>query len=352
MFIQQLRLTNFKNHEKKVFHFNEKMVAFIGLNGVGKTNCLDAIYFLCIGKSYFTSKDVNCIYNGQDFFRIEMLFNEKEKNVLVLETGKKKRIETNGNEIKKLSHFVGKYPVVIIAPNDNMLILGGSEERRKYIDQCLAQTDGVYLENIMKYNKVLKQRNSLLKNAEEKGMDKVLLQIYNEDLNQTAHYIYTKRKEFIEKVIPILESTYAYLSAEAEHVNLTYKSDLEKGEFLKKLEENFQKDILLKRTTKGIHKDDLVFEIENFSLKDYGSQGQQKTYLLALKLAQFQYIKNCTGKTPIFIVDDIFDKLDGQRSKKLMQFLQKEQGQVFLSNTTSSIFDTFEMKQLQIIELN
>lgn len=353
MFIHKLQLTNYKNHENKVFSFKERINAFVGLNGVGKTNILDAIYFLCIGKSYFSAFDKYGVKHNESFFRLVTEIEDEELNEIVLtfEQGKRKKITVNDVLLNRAAEHIGKFPIVVVAPNDNMLILGGSAERRKFIDLSISQLDQEYLSNLIKYNSSLSQRNALLKQVEKKGLDKTLLAIYNNDLVKYGQFVFEKRKMFIENIEAFFKESFQYLSAKDEGFTIEYKSDLFKSNFLELLEDSLQKDLILKRTNKGIHKDDLIFKMDNELLKDFGSQGQQKTFLLALKLTQFNFLKAQLNKVPLFIIDDIFDKLDTERSKNLIQFLVQQNSQVFISNTDSHIFQELIDVPVEIFEV-
>lgn len=353
MFIRKLQLTNFKNHQKKVFSFDESMVAFVGLNGVGKTNILDAIYVLCIGKSFFNTSDNNCILQGEDFYRLSMdvVEDSSSKLVLTYEKGKRKRILVNEVPYAKNSDHVGHFPAVMVSPNDNQLILGTSEDRRKFIDLSLSQISAPYLAHLLKYNSILKQRNALLKQAEEKGLDKNLLAIYNEGLCEHGQFIHELRKVFFQDIQAYFEKSFEFLAAKNENYSLSYKSDLIEGNFKEILEKSLQKDLILRRTTKGIHRDDVLFKMNGESLKEFGSQGQQKTFLLALKLTQFNFLKARLNKVPLFIIDDVFDKLDSKRSQNLVRFLVEQKGQVFISNTDNHIFQHVMELAIQIIEV-
>ena len=353
MFIRKLQLTNFKNHQKKVFSFDESMVAFVGLNGVGKTNILDAIYMLSIGKSFFNTSDNNCILQGENFYRLSMDVEDDSlfKLVISYEPGKRKRILVNEIPYAKNSDHVGHFPAVMVSPNDNQLILGTSEDRRKFIDLSLSQISAPYLAHLLKYNSILKQRNALLKQAEEKGLDKNLLAIYNEGLCEHRQFIHELRKVFFNVIQAYFEKSFEFLAAKNENYSLSYKSDLIEGNFKEILEKSLQKDLILRRTTKGIHRDDVLFKMNGESLKEFGSQGQQKTFLLALKLTQFNFLKARLNKVPLFIIDDVFDKLDSKRSQNLVRFLVGQKGQVFISNTDNHIFQHVMELAIQIIEV-
>ncbi|MDA9952138.1 DNA replication and repair protein RecF [Chitinophagales bacterium] len=353
MFIRKLHITNYKNHEKKVFSFNEDTCAFIGLNGVGKTNILDAIYMLCIGKSFFSSSDKNCIKQGESFFRLQIYMDQSEHKELIItaESSKRKKIVLDGIQHVKNANHLGIFPVVVVSPNDHVLITGSAEERRKFIDQTLSQLSRDYLNALLQYNASLKQRNALLKQAEEKGLDKNLLSIYNDSLHKNGVFIYQSRHRFFENIKSFFKESFIALSAKDEGFTLSYTSHLAEKSLSQLLDETLKKDIILRRTTKGIHRDDVKFEMSGESLKDFGSQGQQKTVLLALKLAQFNFLKAQLNKVPLFIIDDIFDKLDMKRSQNLMNFLINQQGQVFISHTDKDMFQNISSAPVQVIDI-
>lgn len=350
MFIRKLHLTNYKNHEKKVFSFDNDVTAFVGLNGVGKTNILDAIYMLCIGKSYFSSSDKHCVRHGESFFRLSMEVSDSaHKNVvLTYEMGKRKKIVVDDLQLRKSSEHIGRFPTVVVSPNDHILITGSADERRKFIDQSLSQLSTEYLQDLINYNNALKQRNAMLKQAEEFGLDQGLLAIYNEKLDAHGTRIFQSRSNFFNQIEDFFKESFKALSSKDEGFSMTYKSHLEEGSLLKQLKENLSRDLILRRTSKGIHKDDVKFNMTGGLIKDFGSQGQQKTFLFALKLTQFNFFKAQLKKVPLFIIDDIFDKLDQERSQNLIKFLIKQQGQVFISNTDEHIFQSVINVPVQI----
>ena len=355
MNIHKIHIINYKNHKKKSLDFHKSIICIVGENGIGKTNILDAIYYSCMGKSYFTSSDKNCVNYKNSFFRIETSFltSEKEQNLIVTyEKGKRKKIVLDDLQIKKLSDFMGTFPIVVIAPDDNIILLGGSEERRKIIDQTIIQTNKEYFIKLMEYNKIISQRNALLKNSYNGNLDIHLLEIYNENLIPLAEYINLKRKEFIVDLLPFFNKAYASISNEKEIFEINYISKLNSYSYRELLTSNFEKDKILKRTTTGIHKDDLDFFMNNVKIKTFGSQGQQKTFLLALKLAQHDYLQNKLSKSVFFIIDDIFDKIDSERSENLISFVSQHIGQVFVSYTNKNILEKkFKNIDYQLIEL-
>ncbi len=338
MFLKKLSIVNYKNISSKDFLFEANINCFVGNNGIGKTNLLDAIYHLGMGKSYFNPSAVQNIRHGEEFYMIEGLFdrNEREEQIVCsIKKGQKKIIKCNGKTYDKIADHVGKYPIVIISPADQDLILDGSEVRRKFLDSVISQTDASYLDKLMRYNRVLLQRNTILKHfAESQIFDFETLSIYDIQLTELGQHIYEKRKQFMNVFLPIFQYQYQYISEQKESVSLTYESALHQTDLATLLKQNINKDRALQYTSNGIHKDDLLFEIEGFPMKKYGSQGQQKSFLIALKLSQFEIIKKQLKVIPIFLLDDIFDKLDDNRVAKLVSLVtQKHFGQLFITDT-------------------
>jgi len=338
MYLKKIALVNYKNFDTTEFVFDEKINCFVGNNGAGKTNVLDAIYHLAFAKGYFNSVSGQNIKHGQDFFLIEGVFEKFNKEELLscsLKRGQKKVVKRNGKEYEKISNHIGLIPLVIISPADTNLITEGSDVRRKFIDGVIAQSDKLYLQNLIKYNKVLSQRNSLLKYfALNHTFDALNLNIYNEQLIEIGSKIYLKRKEFLAKFIPIFKESYKHIAGVDGNVDLQYKSHLDSVDFKTLLADSLEKDCFLQYTSVGIHKDDLLYTIEGHAIKKFGSQGQQKSYLVALKLAQFDFIKKQMNTIPILLLDDIFDKLDASRVEKLIALVNEDAfGQVFISDT-------------------
>lgn len=338
MFLKKLSLINYKNFSSKNFDFDAKINCFVGQNGIGKTNILDAIYHLSFGKSYFNPIATQNIKHGEDFFVIEGNFdkNEREEKITCsLKKGMKKIIKKNGKSYDKLSNHIGFLPLVIISPSDRDLITEGSDTRRKFIDGVISQSDKEYLQTLLKYNKILSQRNSLLKYfAANHTFDKTTLGIYNEQLNGYGTEIFNKRIAFLETFIPIFKEQYKAISGGNEEVDLVYDSKLQNNDLLSLLEQNIDKDRALQYTSVGVHKDDLNFDLEEYPIKKFGSQGQQKSFLIALKLAQFHFIKKQASTTPILLLDDVFDKLDENRVSHIIQLVNDEHfGQLFISDT-------------------
>lgn len=338
MFLKNLSLINYKNFSAQNFEFEPKINCFVGNNGVGKTNVLDAIYYLAFGKSYFNPIASQNIKHEEDFFVIDGVFEKEqreEKIVCSLKKGNKKVIKRNGKAYEKFSDHIGFLPLVIISPADRDLILEGSDTRRRFMDAVLSQADQRYLQALINYNKVLVQRNALLKYFfVNHKFDKSTLIVYNEQLHTYGTEIFEKRKSFLDLFIPIFKEQYKAISGGRETVSIGYDSGLLGQDLLTLLSDNVEKDRAAQYTTVGIHKDDLSFEIQTHAVKKYGSQGQQKSFLIALKLAQFNFIKERAGTTPILLLDDIFDKLDEERVAQIIALVDDEKfGQLFISDT-------------------
>jgi DNA replication and repair protein RecF len=338
MILKSLSLVNYKNFESQSFNFNDKINCFVGNNGVGKTNILDAIYHLSFGKSYFNPVALQNIKHNEDFFVINGEYDKADKTeniVISLKRGQKKVIKRNGKAYEKFSEHIGFLPLVIISPADRDLIIEGSSTRRKFIDSVISQSDKSYLSYLINYNKVLAQRNALLKYfALNHTFNADTLEVYNEQLTEYGSVIYEKRAAFLQAFIPIFKSKYEAISNGNEQVNLVYESHLSEDNLNTLLAKNINKDKALQYTSVGVHKDDLVFNIEGHPVKKFGSQGQQKSFLIALKLAQFDFIKAQSGVNPILLLDDIFDKLDEQRVAQIIKLVDNENfGQLFISDT-------------------
>jgi len=338
MFLKKLFLINYKNFDSQNFDFDEKINCLVGPNGIGKTNVLDAVYHLTFGKSYFNPVSTQNIRHNEDFFVIDGEFQKKEREekiVCSLKRGTKKIIKRNGKAYDRLSEHIGLLPLVIISPADRDLILEGSDTRRKFIDGVISQSDKKYLEDLIRYQKVLAQRNSLLKYfAANRTFDKDTLSVYNTQLENYGTDIFNKRVSFLEAFIPIFKKQYVEISGGNEEVSLVYESKLLHEGLLPLLEKSVEKDRALQYTTVGIHKDDLGFEIAGHPIKKFGSQGQQKSFLIALKFAQFHFIKEESKTTPILLLDDIFDKLDEHRVGHIVALVDNENfGQIFISDT-------------------
>ena len=338
MFLKKISLFNYKNFSEANFEFDAKINCFVGKNGIGKTNVLDAIYHLANGKSYFNPLAVQNIKHNEEFFVIDGEFDKNERTEQIVSSfkkGQKKILKRNGKAYDKFSDHIGFIPLVIISPADNDLITEGSETRRKFIDNVISQLDASYLQQLIQYHKIIVQRNALLKYfALNRVFENDTLAIYNEQLDGLGQHIFEKRKEFITDFLPIFNKYHQIITDSSETVQLVYESHLSEKTTLQLLEENINKDRALQYTSVGIHKDDLLFQIDHYPIKKFGSQGQQKSFLIALKLAQFEFVKKQSGEKPILLFDDIFDKLDETRVSKIVEMVnQQEFGQLFISDT-------------------
>jgi DNA replication and repair protein RecF len=336
--LKNISLTQFKNYGQKQFLFNEKVVAICGNNGIGKTNLLDAIHYLCFTKSYFTKMDANNVMHGQQGFRVlgEMQKNDEPFtiNCVLRETGKKE-LQVNGTTCAKFSSHIGQFPLVMIAPDDVALITDGSEERRKFVDTLICQLNADYLHQLISYNKVLLQRNSLLKQfAEAQQRNMPLLEVLDEQLMESGNKIFATRNKVLQTLLPLVGKYYSEIAAQEEGLALQYESSLHTQTFGQLLQQNREKDFLSQRTNGGIHKDDLGFTLQDEPFKQTASQGQRKSLLFALKLAEFDMLQKNKGFSPLLLLDDIFEKLDAQRMHNLLQKVCIEnQGQVFITDT-------------------
>lgn len=338
MVLKSLSLLNYKNFEAENFEFDPNINCFTGHNGVGKTNALDAIYHLSFGKSYFNPITSQNIRHGEDFFVVEGQYEKSErpeKIIVSAKKGQKKIIKRNGKAYHKFSQHIGFLPLVIISPADRDLIIEGSDTRRKFIDGVISQGNSNYLQDILAYGKILTQRNSLLKYfAVNHTWDKDTLAVYDAQLSELGERIHTTRKDFLKAFTPIFLEKYIAISSGNEEVGLDYKSQLKEGAMESLLQQNVTKDKLSQYTSVGTHKDDLIFTIDSHPIKKFGSQGQQKSFLIALKLAQFDFIKNLNNVHPILLLDDIFDKLDEERVAHIIKLVDDENfGQLFISDT-------------------
>jgi len=338
MFLKNISLFNYKNYTEADFEFDTKINCFVGKNGVGKTNILDAVYHLANGKSYFNPISNQNIKHGEEFFVIDGNFEKEdraEQIICSMKKGQKKVLKRNGKIYEKFSDHIGFIPLVIISPADRDLIIEGSDTRRKFLDNVISQSDNVYLRWLIQYQKALSQRNALLKYFFlNRVFDIDTLSIYNEQLYEYGQQIFEKRKDFLLKFIHIFNQFHQEITDSAEKVQLVYQSDLFEKDTLALLEENITRDKMLQYTSVGVHKDDLSFEIEGHPIKKFGSQGQQKSFLIALKLAQFEFVKTQSGEKPILLFDDIFDKLDEHRVSKIIEMVNKDEfGQLFISDT-------------------
>ncbi len=338
MFLEKIKLRNFKNHALAGLEAPSRLNILIGANGSGKTNFLDALYLLCQTKSFLLIADQQLVRKGADFFRIEAVSREDSEIVYleaVYSPAGKKEIRTDHEPVKRLSDFIGRFPVVLISPEDSGLILSGSEERRKFMDYTISQTSPEYLETLMQYNRVLQQRNALLRALRpHERPEELQLAYFNQVLAACGEKIHQSRKAFLSELLPSFNALYAEISMEREKIEIEYQSQLNENRLADLLAGGLEKDILLQRTDWGIHKDELHFILDGRRIRKFASQGQQKTMLFSLRLAQFDWIKRHSRKIPLLLIDDIFDKLDENRMEKLIGLIYSDfTGQVFITDT-------------------
>ncbi len=359
LMLQKISITHFKNYDFKSFNFTKNVIGICGLNGIGKTNLLDAIYYCCFTKSYFTNTDSLNVNFEKEGFRLEAYFknNEEEQKIICINRGTgKKEFSVNDIQYEKLSQHIGKFPAVIIAPDDVEIITGGSEDRRRYLDTIICQLDDEYLHQLIMYNKIMQQRNSLLKRFAEHGnVDKTLLDVINQQLINPGKIIFEKRDSYTKKLIPLIENFYYKIADNNEAIAFNYVSHLQTEIFENLLTQTYQRDCILQRTSTGIHKDDVHFLLNSQPFKTIASQGQRKSLLFALKLAQYQLLKNCKSYNPILLLDDVFEKLDEKRMYRLLHWICKEnEGQVFITDTHKqrliNIFEELEV-DVEIVQL-
>jgi DNA replication and repair protein RecF len=341
MHLERLMLLNFKNYSDLDLRFSPGVNCFTGPNGSGKTNLLDAVHYLGFSKSFLLANENQNIRNNEDFFQISGWFNRNDEAHEIscnLRRNQRKQFFRNKKEYGKLAEHIGLLPMVVSSPLDVQLLYDGSEERRRFLNSVISQTDRAYLNDLIAYNRILIQRNSLLRQAGKVGMpDELTLEIYNEQLAVLSDRIYNKRINFIQAFQPVFTSYYRIISDDAETITLNYTSQLMLGETLNLLKNSISRDLALGYTTQGIHKDDLDFQIEGNKLKQFGSQGQQKSFLVSLKLAQFEYLYKHHALKPILLLDDIFDKLDAERTRQLVHLVAEEHfGQIFITDTHSN----------------
>ena len=359
LFVQSISVFQFKNYNQQEFHFTENIIGICGRNGVGKTNLIDAIHYLCFTKSYFTRDSLATQY-GQQGFRIEghlVLQDKKEKAVCILRETGKKEFSVDDELYTKFSKHIGRYPCVVIAPDDVQLIIGNSDERRKFIDTLLAQLDHSYLQSLIDYTKILQQRNSFLRNYNDGfgNRDLSVLDVLDGQLSKEGNYIFEKRRDFLLGFLPVVKKLYNEIAQQYEPINLFYESELQMATLEELLRNNRQKDLLVQRTSTGIHRDDLVFSLGEQPFKSIASQGQRKSLLFALKLAEMEALKEEKKRTPLLLLDDVFEKLDEERINNLLiQVTTENDGQIFITDTNCRrLTDQLEKlkKPFQLIEL-
>ena len=348
MILKRISILNYKNLEQVELDFSAKMNCFIGQNGMGKTNLLDAVYYLSFCKSATNPIDSQNMMHHQDFFVIQGFYETESGDAEEIYCGmkrrQKKQFKRNKKEYTRLSDHIGFIPLVMVSPSDAELISGGSEERRRFMDVVISQYDKEYLEALIRYNKALQQRNTLLKN--EQGFDEELMEVWEEMMAASGEVVYRKRCAFIEEFIPIFQTFYSQISQNKEEVGLVYESHAQQGNLVQLLKESRQRDRIMGYSLKGIHKDDLLMQLEDYPIKKEGSQGQNKTYLIALKLAQFDFLRR-TGShtTPLLLLDDIFDKLDASRVEQIVKLVSGDKfGQIFITDTNRDHLDQIMQK--------
>lgn len=343
MWLKRISILSYKNLEEVELSFSRKLNCIIGKNGMGKTNLMDAVYYLSFSKSATNPIDSQNIQHGHEFFVIQGFYEtdhgEPEEVYCGLKRKQKKQFKRNKKEYSRLSDHIGLIPLVMVSPADSILIGGGSEERRRFMDVVISQFDREYLDALIRYNKALQQRNALLK-ADMEPDDELML-VWEEMMAAAGAVVYRKRKEFIDEFIPVFQSYYSYISQDREQVSLSYESHLEQADLLTLLKENRQRDRIMGYSLKGVHKDDLIMKLGEFPIKREGSQGQNKTYLIALKLAQFDFLKRTGSQTtPLVLLDDIFDKLDALRVEQIVKLVSGDNfGQIFITDTNREHLD-------------
>lgn len=343
MYLQKLSLVNFKNITEAELGFCRKLNCFVGDNGAGKTNVIDAIYYLSMCKSAFNLTDGQSIRHGGDFFVLEGQYtigeDRRESIYCGFKRGNGKILKRNSKEYEKLSEHIGLLPVVLVSPSDTTLINESGEDRRRYLNSLLSQLNREYLNTLIKYNHILAERNKLLKQPDSSGFSDIM-EVLDMQLVDLGNKIYNRRKELIADLTPIVEQYYAALSNERETIGLSYKSDLNDSPFEDLLKASYERDRIMQHTTVGIHRDDIQMRISEHALRKFGSQGQQKSFLVALKLAQFEIINSRCGYKPILLLDDIFDKLDMQRVERLIRLVSDERfGQIFITDSNKVRLD-------------
>ena len=337
MWLEKVGLLNFKNYEEVAIDFSQHINCFVGENGSGKTNLLDVIYYLSFTKSAFSSTEQQNMKHGTALFLVKGTFHKQGEVYDVqfsLQRGQKKDARNSRVPYDKLSEHIGRFPAVLISPDDTDLIRERSESRRRFFDSIISQINRAYLDDLIRYNHVLRQRNSLLKQfADRHTYDRDLLDSYSTQLLTLGHQIYEARRSFIVQFIPLFEQHYRYLSDDKETVSIEYQSHFARSDSQDAFYRAYPRDLALQRTTQGTHRDDFVFEIAQYPVKKYGSQGQQKSFVIALKLAQFEIIHQQTGIKPLLLLDDIFDKLDDHRIAQLTRLVIAQTfGQLFLTD--------------------
>ena len=343
MQLDKLSIINYKNIQAATLDLSPKLNCFIGHNGEGKTNLLDAVYYLSFCKSAFNPKDSEVMRHDADYFVLEGDYTtdvgEHEQVYCGMKRGTKKHFKRNKKEYRRLSQHIGLVPLIFVSPADATLIEGGSEERRKLMDVVISQYDTPYIESLSRYNKALQQRNSLLKQEEEP--DSTLLELLEMQMAEHGEVVYRKRAAFVEELMPVFQRIYQTICSDREQVSLEYVSHCQRGSLLDVIQRDRAKDRIMGYSLHGTHKDDLVMKLGGYPMKREGSQGQNKTYVLALKLAQFDFLRRTAGNnTPLLLLDDIFDKLDSSRVEQIVRLVSGDDfGQIFITDTNRDHLD-------------
>ena len=343
MILKKLSIVNFKNIRAASLSMSPKLNCLIGHNGVGKTNFLDAVYYLSFCRSAFNPIDSQLIEHESDFFMLEGEYSDESGEPTAvycgMKRGSKKHFKRNKKEYKRLSEHIGLIPLVFVSPSDTILIEGQSEERRRLMDVVISQYDRAYMDSLTRYGKALQQRNTLLRMEEEP--DWQLMQIWEEQMAAEGERIYQRRRAFVDELIPTFQHIYQVISGNREQVSLRYVSHCERGPLLDVIQRDRMKDRAVGYSLHGVHRDDLEMMLGGFSMKREGSQGQNKSFVLALKLAQFSFLKRAnTHTTPMLLLDDIFDKLDAQRVEQIVGLVTSEEfGQIFITDTNRDHLD-------------
>ncbi|MDO9154063.1 MAG: DNA replication and repair protein RecF [Paludibacter sp.] len=341
MRLDSLSILNYKNIGEANLEFSPNINCFIGDNGMGKTNILDAIYYLSFCKSHSNPIDSQNIMHDAEFFMLHgkyNLHNSVEEIYCGMKRKQKKQFKRNKKEYDRLSEHIGLLPLVLVSPDDAVLISEGSDERRKFMDGVISQYNHTYLEHLLNYNIALQQRNALLK--QDLGADTALYEIWEDKMAFHGTYIYEQRKSFINDFVPLFQKYYSRISCGNEKINLSYQSQLDTKDIRLSLSASRQRDQILGYSTQGIHRDELEMLLDNHPIKRVGSQGQNKTCLISLKLAQFNFLKRIHNLSPLLLLDDIFDKLDSKRVKQIVQLVSDETfGQIFITDTNREHLD-------------
>lgn len=359
MHLKHINIINFKNIAQAEIAFKPGINCFVGANGSGKTNMLDVFYYLSFCKSYFGTADSQSIKHNEAFFVVQGEYNlrdEKEQIYCGIKRNQKKQFKRNKKEYTKLSDHIGLIPLVIISPSDEQLITEGSDLRRKYIDSVISQYDKIYLNRVIRYNRVLMQRNALLKQLRERNGNLDELEIWDNQLVELGELIYGQRKDFITELEPVYRHYQSFIADGDEAVELLYRSHFQEGDFRTQLMETRQKDVMIGYTSRGVHKDDIDLLLDGYPIKRIASQGQKKTFLIALKLAQFDFLSKHSGIKPILLLDDIFDKLDEKRGGRLIDLVAKDHfKQIFITDTRQEHLDKLLVnidKEYRIFKVN